>query len=246
MARPICAAEELLGSFSSSEEAFFWLGAATYDELLDRESHVAKTRPALRMDLRPPCNGRGKPAYLVFDVETDGGSPKQLAIQLAFVVFDAQHRDLFRFDKLFKLPEGKQVSYFSQKIHKISLSTLRLRGVEPRHGLVTFFEWVDFVKANNGHIVAHNAAFDSACLTHTASENALPRELRKEECFCTMQAAKPFCGLKNKKGAPKPPSNAKLYEILHGNPPDARLHAAGEDVRVTAASYRRGREVGWW
>ena len=245
----LCTIEELAASFPTIYDAFYFLGASTRDELLDREAQIAKARPSRRADTGPACDGKGEPAYLVFDVETDGGSPKQLAIQLAFIVFDAEHRELFRFDKLLKLPPGKKINYHSIKIHHITDNMLHLRGVDPQPELRTFFEWTDRVQANHGHIIAHNAAFDSACITNTAAQNAMARELQVDECFCTMRSATAFCGLTNKRGAPKPPKNKELYSHLHeGRDPEewAKLHDALDDVRVTACSFKAGCERGWW
>jgi len=244
--KALCTIKEFAASFPTIYDAFYFLGASTLEEMIEREAQIAMARPSRRPDTGPACDGQGPPAYMVFDVETDGGSPKQLAIQLAFIVFDAEHRELFRFDKLLKLPSGKKINYHSIKIHQITDNLLRLRGVDPQPELLTFFEWVDKVKANLGHVVAHNAAFDSACITNTAAQNDMTQELTAHECFCTMRSATPFCGLTNKRGQSKAPKNSELYEILHGHPTNARLHDALEDVRVTASSFKAGCERGWW
>ncbi len=249
MRRALCTTKEFLESFPKVCDAFYWLGASSYEQLLDREAEIAKARPSRRADTSLDCDGDGDSSYLVFDVETDGGSPKQLAIQLAFIVFDAQHQELFRFDKLLKLPRGRKVNYHSTKVHRITDNILHLRGVDPRPALVVFFEWVDRVQANNGRVIAHNAAFDSSCITYTAAENALPRDLQASECFCTMRKATPRCGLINKRGGVKSPKNKELYSMLHNGKDPAtsfNLHDALDDVRVTAASYKAGCERGWW
>ena len=234
--RQLCTVQELCASFPTPGAAFEWFGGATYAEVRDRERQIAQ-----------PGAQEGSPAYMVFDVETDGGSPKQLAIQLAFIVFDAEDREIFRLNKLLNLPPGKRINYHSIKVHKITDKALVLGGAPPHSELLTFFEWVDKVQAQRGLVVAHNAAFDAACVTNTAAENALPRELCTHECFCTMRAATARCGLVDKRGRPKPPKNSALYEALHGAPPDfACLHDALDDVRVTAASYQAGRQKGWW
>ena len=243
---PMCTIKEFMDSFPSEAQAFYWFGASGHQEVLDREAEIAKARPSRRADEGPACDGQGDAAYLVFDVETDGGSPKQLAIQLAYIVFDSQHRELFRYDKLLSLPSGKKINYHSTRIHHITNNMLRLRGVDPTPEIRLFFEWIDKIHTSNGHIIAHNAGFDAACISHTAAQNALPFELKNTECFCTMKAAKPFCNLTDKRGRPKAPKNSTLYEILHGHPPNARLHDALEDVRVTAASYQAGLKAGWW
>lgn len=242
----LCTIEEFVASFPTIGDAFYFLGASTFGELLDREAQISKTRPSRRADTGPRCDGTGEPAYLVFDVETDGGSPKQLAIQLAYIIFDKEHRELFRFDKLLSLPQGKKINWHSTKIHKITNNMLALRGVDPVPEIRLFFEWVDKVRDPGGLLIAHNAAFDSACITNTAAQNAMTQELHSHECFCTMKAAKPLAGLVCKRGRPKAPTNKELYEVLHGSSPNARLHDALEDVRVTASSYQAGLKAGWW
>ena len=250
----MCTTQELINSFPSMGDAFFWFGAATWGELLDREAEIAKTRPTRMAAAAGGCDGcddcdgeADAAAYLVFDVETDGGSPKQLAIQLAYIVYDTQDREVFRFDKLLRLPPGKKINWHSIKIHKISDNVLALRGVDPTEEMRLFFQWVEWVQAKKGLIIAHNAAFDAAVVTNTAAQNALSYELEAQDCFCTMRAATPHAGLVNKRGAPKPPKNSELYEIFHHAPPDwAVLHNALDDVRVTACNYRGGRDQGWW
>ena len=37
------------------------------------------------------------PQYLIFDTETDGGTPKQRCIELAFIVLDARFYELHRY-----------------------------------------------------------------------------------------------------------------------------------------------------
>lgn len=247
MAKALCSIEELCASFPTFQESFFWIGAANHAQILDRESEIAKARPTRCADTRLPCEGKGTPSFLVFDVETDGGAPKQLAIQLAYIVYDDRHDEIFRFDKLLSLPAGKKVNFFSTKIHKITENLLFLRGVDPAPEIRLFFQWVEKVQAHKqGRIIAHNAAFDAAVISNTAAQNGLAFELAKSDCFCTMLASKQLCGLVNKRGSPKNPKNSELYEILHGHPPTARLHDALEDVRVTAASYKAGCENGWW
>ena len=247
--KALCTIEEFMASFPTVGDAFYWFGASTYEQLLDREAEIAKARPSRRADTGPPCDGQGEPAYMVFDVETDGGSPKQLAIQLAYIVFNREHMELFRYDKLLSLPPGKKINWHSIKIHHITDNMLRLRGVDPTPEIRLFFDWVDKVHSCNGNVIAHNAAFDAACVTNTAAQHALPYELKGSECFCTMRSATNLCGLVDKRGRPKPPKNKELYSHLHdGRDPEewARLHDALDDVRVTASSFKAGCERGWW
>ena len=90
-------------------------------------------------------------------------------------------------------------------------------------------------------VVAHNASFDMRMLKQTARahgvDDAGVDALDKRDFFCTMGAARDNCGLRNRAGRKRSPSNAELYERLLGKPPEGRLHDASSDVAVTAASY---------
>ena len=189
----------------------------------------------------------GAPAALVFDVETDGGRGAQLAVQIAWVVYNAGGEELFARCEYLALPPGRTISYFATKVHRISNAMLREKGMRPQHVLVDFFTWVDRVAANGGAVVAHNAAFDAQVVTNTATSCGLARDLRVEECVCTMEGSKRRLALVNKRGGVKPPKNAELYAHLVGIELDhATLHDALNDVRVTGASYFAGKKVGWW
>lgn len=241
-----CSTKEFIESFKDVYEAFYWLGGASCDQVRKRDAALADGKARVR-----PCYGLapgGVGKYMVFDVETDGGAGKQLAIQIGYVVFDENHAEVFAHEKLLKLPPGKKINWHSQKVHKISDNKLFLRGVDPRPELVLFFEWVERIQSvRGGRIIAHNAAFDASVVTNTAEMNTLQRELSVDECFCTMRRATDRAGLTDKRGRAKPPRNSELYEVLHGNPPLwAKLHDALDDCRVTACSYREAAVRGWW
>ena len=241
-----CSTSEFVGSFGDVYQAFYWLGGASWSEVIDRDALLAEDKARLRgrHDVALGCTCK----YMVFDVETDGGAGKQLAVQIGYVVFDENHAEVFAHERLLKLPAGRKVSWHAQKVHKISDNKLFLRGVDPRPELVQFFEWVERVQSvPGGRVIAHNAAFDASVVNNTAAMNALPRELSAAECFCTMRHATDRAGLTDRRGRAKPPRNSELYEVLHGQPPLwAKLHDALDDCRVTACSYREAALRGWW
>lgn len=190
----------------------------------------------------------GAPRLLVFDVETDGGSPKQRCIEMAFLVLDGLYREVHRYCAYWRLPSGASVSPHAQRVHGITDATLALRGVDPRGGLLEFMAWVDRVLAHEGGcIVAHNAAFDTAVVAHMLAACGVARAFGKDDCFCTMRGAAPHARCVDKNGKRRAPQNAELYAVLHGGPPTwAKLHAALDDVRVTARNFEAGRARGWW
>ena len=187
---------------------------------------------------------------VVFDVETDGGSPKQRCIEMGFVVLESvSFQEVHSFSKYWRLPPGRRINPYSQEKHGITLDTLSRFGVDPYEGLCEFLDWVDRAKASgvDARVVAHNAAFDAKTVQNMLEVCNIPRAFTKDECFCTMRASTPHAGLLDKKGKRKPPGNEELYRLFHGSPPKwARLHSALDDARVTAMNYRTGRERGWW
>lgn len=238
-----CTVREFVGSFKSTLDAIFWLGGSSFQDYLRRDAELAAARKG-----EGEGEGEDAPAYLVFDVETDGGAGKQLAIQLGYVVCDANHAELFSRERLLRLPKGRRISWHATKVHKITDNKLHLRGVDPAPELEGFFSWVDRVGQAGGRVIAHNAAFDAAVVTNTAASCGVSRTLAASECFCTMRQSTAPAGLRDRRGARKPPTNSELYEMLHGGQKAtwARLHSARDDARVTASSFRAGCDRGWW
>ena len=162
-------------------------------------------------------------------------------------VYDAAGYEMSSRSEYLALPPGRTINVFAQRVHGITMQTLEDRGMAPQFVLADFFDAVDRVTAANGRIVAHNAQFDAAVVSHTATSCGLARDLRAAECFCTMEHSKRRLGLVNKRGGLKAPKNAELHEHLLGPVRDElQLHDALADVRVTAASYFAGGERGWW
>ena len=186
-----------------------------------------------------------EPPALIFDTETDGLAGAH-AIQLAFVV-EAAGAEVEQFNEYISLTPGRSINKFAQKIHGISEEVLEEKGKPARIVLTEFFKSVDRVLATHGTIVAHNAAFDVAVVNRTAESCDLDRRLASEDVFCTMKESKAKLGLKNVQGRPKAPKNSELFEALVGPvPPDAQLHDALADVRITCKSYRAAKNAGWW
>tara|TARA_B110001452_G_scaffold56266_2_gene43636 strand:+ start:1238 stop:1876 length:639 start_codon:yes stop_codon:yes gene_type:complete len=196
-------------------------------------------------EVRSTCN-TASPQYLVFDTETNGGT-NQVCIELAYIVYDRDFMELYRYKSYWTLPPGHSINAHALHVHGISEATIRYQGVDPRPGLEQFYKWVDRVASHGGVVVAHNAAFDATVIRNTSRLNGLTRTLEKEECFCTMRRAAQYAGCKNKRGQQRCPKNSELYTILYGTfPMWATLHSALDDVRVTAMNLRAGRDRGWW
>lgn len=186
------------------------------------------------------------PAALIFDTETNGLRDPH-AIQIAWVVYDADGHELWSRVEYLALPPGKSIDPGAERVHRISMRTLEAKGKAAQFVLLDFYADLDRVVARGGKVVAHNAKFDARVVTNTARTCGLARGLDAAECFCTMEMSKRRLGLQNRRGGLKPPKNTELHEALVGPvPADLRLHDALADVRVTAASYFAGKRREWW
>ena len=202
--------------------------------------------PAPESESAPAVPARAPPA-LVFDTETCGSRGGQLAVQIAWIVYDGTGAEVRGRCEYLALPPGRTINPFAQRVHGISDAMVRDKGMAPQFVLADFFDAVDRVTADGGDVVVHNAPFDAQVVTNTAESCGLARDLRAEHCLCTMERSKRRLGLTNKRGGLKPPKNSELYAHLVGIELDhATLHDALNDVRVTGASFFAGRKKGWW
>jgi DNA polymerase III epsilon subunit-like protein len=219
----------LLQSFADYGDAFEWLGGSTPTALQERLKVASD----------------GQPAYLVVDVESNGGGRGfgQLVVQLAFIVFDKDHIELHRYNELVQLPAGARIHYFAKKVHGISERRVREQGVDAHEALGEFICWCSRVD----RVVAHNVAFDAAAIDNTCVQHCVEFELPIHKLFCTMRLSADHLNLRTTSGRRKMPKNTEFFEFFHG-PIDssAQLHDALQDALITAAGYRSGCEAGWW
>ena len=234
-------------------DRFFRLGAgeeveppqaAAVDAGLDFEVEVfgqsSAPAPAPAPAVRP------HPAVLIFDTETTG-LKDPLAVQIAWVVYDADGHQLWSRAEYLALPPGRRIDYAAQQVHGITMKVLEAKGKAAQFVLADFYADLDRVTAQGGKLVAHNAKFDARVVTNTATSCGLARGLDANECFCTMELSKRRLNLANRRGGLKPPKNTELHEALVGPvPADVQLHDALADVRITAASYFAGKRQRWW
>jgi len=241
-----CTIAEFAASFKSVEDAFYFLGFSSLEEIRTRRAQLAAAaRAPITESPETPV-----PCYMVADVETNGGRV-QFVIQIAFLLLDQNYNELSSYKKYLKLPPDNQyINPHAAKVHGITLNTLAREGVAPKEALGEFFRCVSEVKKNrDGRVVFHNAAFDSKAITATADAigYTLPFPFTSESCFCTMKESKHRLGLQNKIGRLKAPKNTELHEALVGPIPEGtQLHDALADVRVTSASFVAGVRLRWW
>ena len=226
-------------SFDSIGDAFFFVGASTTQQVLERAREsaapVSETVPAAPS---PPAIGF-RNRIVVFDTETTGLSPA-IACQLAYVVIQ-NGAIVTESDSILKLPRGVSIQRRAQEVHKISNARCEQEGVDAPTALSQFLCLCRQVRAEGGLIVAHNASFDVRALRETCERWDVYDDLEKEHCFCTMQQSRHFSPLLAKNGKVKAFSNEELYQYFYNTKPTwARLHDALDDVKVTAFNLTAG------
>lgn len=253
-----------ISDFDDKYEAFFWLGyfagrnaspGEPAVEDLDKLKNLGVTNPPPEVvaEVKDVSGGPGVPLcqlaeFCVFDTETSGLSSNDTAVQMAIGFFRADGSALGFYNKMWKLPRGGKMSASAVRVHKITASALEREGVDAGPEIRAVHRILQNMKQRGKKIVAHNASFDIRMLKQTAAKNGFAEwSIEKADIFCTMQSAKPFCGLVSEKtGRAKAPSNAELYQILTGEAPQGPLHDAVFDIKVTGKSFFLGAQKRWW
>ena len=188
--------------------------------------------------------------FLVWDTETSDIGTDGVVVQLAWAICSQEGEVLRRYDRLWKLPPRRKISWGAFKVHGISAGKVATRGHAAAGEVRAFVALVRAMRKQRLRVVAHNASFDVRMLKQTARahgvDDAGVDALEKRDFFCTMGAARDHCGMRNRAGRKRNPSNAELYTKLLGKAPEGRLHDAFADIMVTAASYAAGKRRRWW
>lgn len=200
--------------------------------------------PWITLELQAPVSPpRRRPNICVFDTETS--SFKGSVVQLAYIITDLEGNVLQTYESLLKLPEDEAMDPRAEAVHNISRSKLDEEGKDPASEIDAFLKfYTDNLKSTV--FVAHNAKFDIGRINFMAAKYNLEHRMCEENVFCTMKSSSIHCNLKKSNGYRKNPTNAELYTVLTGSPPDQRLHDALEDCKVTLRSYLLGKERDWW
>lgn len=253
-----------VSDFEDPYEAFFWLGyfagkrkapADPAVEDLDslKKLGVSDPPPQVVDEVKDVSDGPGVPLcqlaeFCAFDTETSGLSSNDCAVQMAIGFFRADGSAMGFYNKLWKLPPGGKIAASAMRVHKITIAALEREGVDAGPEIRAVHRILQTMKKRGKTIVAHNASFDVRMLKQTAAKNGFTEwSIETADVFCTMQSAKPRCGLVSEKtGKPKAPTNAELYQILSGQAPNGPLHDAVFDIKVTGKSFFLGAQRGWW
>lgn len=160
--------------------------------------------------------------YLFFDVETVGFPKKwnrpasdtfnwPRMVRIAWILYDKDRVEVERANHIIK-PEGFEIPYESERIHKISIEIAREEGVELKPVLQAFAEIVD--KAE--YIVAHNLNLDENVVGAELYRKSIEHRLFSAERYCTMREGTYFCRLPGRDGRFKWPSIQELHVKLFG------------------------------
>lgn len=181
----------------------------------------------------PALDGLGH--VLFFDTETIGlGNP--VVCQLGYALHSQCGTCLRESNELLLLPAGARISCGAHKIHNISESDCHARGVDTVAHLRLLHQLALSVVKAGGLVVAHNAAFDVRAINATFSAFQVEDRF-SASTFCLMRNATVYADCRNKLGRRKQPRNDELYRLLFDKEPEATLHDALADVRVTAANF---------
>lgn len=180
--------------------------------------------------------------YLFFDVETTGFPKKWNAhhtdtfnwprmVQIAWQVYDEQKQLTDSHTYIIK-PDGYEIPYEAERIHKISTDRAREEGVDLKEVLHKFAKAVD----DAGYIIAHNMNFDSKVVGAEFYRKSIEHKLFSSELYCTMQEGTYYCKLPGKGGRYKWPTLMELHVKLFGER-FKNAHDALVDTQVCAKCF---------
>ena len=200
----------------------------------------------------PPPEERA--SFVVLDTETTGFTKKDVVLQFALGVFDAEGKLLSCYNRIWNLPPRVSIAKRAFKVHKISYSRLRREGLAAAGQMRLVRAVISRLQERGLPVVAHNGTFDVRLLQQTADAHGLGRldwHLPASDVFCTMQRSRKILNLPSKANPKrtKAPSNAELYRHLYKKRPGdvvGPLHEAINDCKLTALCFAAGKKRGWW
>ena len=178
---------------------------------------------------------------LVFDTETT--TLRGTIVQFACVMADQTGKEFKTYCQLWRTTEP--IHPGATAIHHITTTDLLTSGWDRATELSFAIALLTKASEMGISIIGHNVSYDVDALARTAAKEGLepPPNI---STLCTMRGSRLFCGFTSKNGRSKSPTNEELFIHLFGKAPDARLHDALNDARVTLASFVEGRVRGWW
>ncbi len=208
----------------------------------------------LPIDLTFERSTRTEGKYLVFDFETTGFIPFEAslsdfsnwpyAVQIAWMLFDEEGKLIEERDYVIK--QDTEVPDAVVKFHGITTEVMRATGIDPREVYCDF----DRAVRRTEYLVAHNINFDLRIARCEFLRNGIEEVFESKKAICTMKSSADFCKLPPHPGRTgyKDPKLSELYiACFHPDNPDIALeglHRAGTDVRLTAKSFFKLKEMG--
>ncbi len=180
--------------------------------------------------------------YLFFDVETVGKPKKWNSphtdtfnwprmVQIAWVVCDENYMPLVRHNYIIK-PEGFEIPYESERIHKISQEMAREKGVPVKEALEKFAKDVQEAK----YVIAHNMNYNEKVVGAEFIRATVSHRLFESERYCTMQESTYFCKLPGTNGRFKWPTLKELHIKLFRTIPKG-LNNAAADAEICGVCF---------
>ena len=178
------------------------------------------------------------PFVVVLDTETTGSSKEDLIIQLGYIVYDQDGKEINAYEKIWQCDRPSNA--FAERIHGLTNHVVSSSLNNPVTEINAFLGLLNQVADNGGLVVAHNAAFDTRMFLQTALHHGIVCELRCK-VFCTVKGLK----LRSIDERGVNCKNEDVYRYLLGEPL-GRMHTALVDARATAYIFWTGRKKEWW
>lgn len=186
--------------------------------------------------------------YLFFDTETTGLPINWKApvtdlnnwprlVQLAFLIFDAQGKELERGDYIIK-PNGFIIPKESSNIHGITTE----KAIDEGKDLKMVLEIFDNHIKQSNFLVAHNLKFDEKIIGSELLRNNFANSLSAKKGICTMESSVNFCAIPGLYGY-KWPKLSELHLKLFGENFE-EAHNAAADINATAKCFWALKEKG--
>ncbi len=180
--------------------------------------------------------------YLFFDVETTGMPRSWKApmtdtfnwphvVQIAWQLYD-ENRVLTDVQDYIIKPEGWEIPYEAERIHKISTERAKAEGQPIQKALEAFRDIID----KTTYAIAHNYDFDSKVIGAAFIRKNISHNLFNTEYYCTMREGTWYCKIPGKGGKYKWPKLEELHQKLFGAR-FADAHNAAVDVQATANCF---------
>jgi DNA polymerase III epsilon subunit-like protein len=240
---------QFIRSFDTVGDAFYFLGASSPKEVIERVRGVAASTDAAlddEDDLFVPqeCPKLVEPLSVSAPAVDLLAPPKNMpsmpavAFPNTIVVFDTETTGLKPAivcqlaymvlkngcvqsvsDHLLKLPDKIRIQKQAEEVHGISNKMCKERGLEAEVVLSDFLSLCRTVRAEGGAVVAHNSIFDARAVSETCERWNVWCDFDKDELYCTMKNSKHFSPLLNRAGRVKDFRNEELYEYFYGEKP---------------------------